>query len=394
MMIASRANRIDERDAPRRWLRESRCARASELTSRAWTRVSRRKRAWVSPFTDETRSSVSSRALFGGALCEHARTDDRQFFRASLSSTCEEKTRAPSRAPDSLSSRRRGRKATSTSRRGWTSPMMTSCLCRARGGDGVASRRRIEPTCSLVRSCDLRRTEMSQSEICMRMTDVGLRQSELRVRWSRDACPDRCTVKCAQRADERGAGALWPMNRDVARLHGEREVAHGTVASVGNAERRIYAFAEKKKKQRGYVQAANARERRGCRLRRMSRDVLKIFAGAVRRFVDAARGYSCRGRSRRPRGRLALIVFGRAFGKASFFGSLPARLRASRKIHSTWPLALRISSSAQRWTASHTAGSMRRGYCLRAMTCFLIELRCVWLENLSLGTVPKLRLGG
>ena len=80
--------------------------------------------------------------------------------------------------------------------------------------------------------------------------------------------------------------------------------------------------------------------------------------------------------------------------RPSFFGSLPARLRASRKIHSTWPLALRISSSAQRWTASHMAGSMRRGYCLRAMTCFLIELRCVWLENLSLGTVPKLRLGG
>ena len=62
---------------------------------------------------------------------------------------------------------------------------------------------------------------------------------------------------------------------------------------------------------------------------------------------------------------LSASEFGR--GALSFLGSLPARLRASRKIHSTWPLALRISSSAQRWTASHMTGSMRRGYCLRAM---------------------------
>ena len=47
-------------------------------------------------------------------------------------------------------------------------------------------------------------------------------------------------------------------------------------------------------------------------------------------------------------------------------GRRPARLRASRKIHSTWPLALRISSAAQRSTAAQTSGSTRSGYCFLA----------------------------
>ena len=48
--------------------------------------------------------------------------------------------------------------------------------------------------------------------------------------------------------------------------------------------------------------------------------------------------------------------------------SLPARLSASRKIHSTCAFALRMSSSAQRSTAAQIFGSMRRGYCLRRAT--------------------------
>lgn len=50
------------------------------------------------------------------------------------------------------------------------------------------------------------------------------------------------------------------------------------------------------------------------------------------------------------------------------FFSLPARLSASRKIHSTCAFALRMSSSAQRSTAAQIFGSMRRGYCLRRAT--------------------------
>ena len=48
-------------------------------------------------------------------------------------------------------------------------------------------------------------------------------------------------------------------------------------------------------------------------------------------------------------------------------GARPARLSASRRIHSTWALALRISSAAQRSTAAHTSGSIRNGYCFLAV---------------------------
>ena len=42
-------------------------------------------------------------------------------------------------------------------------------------------------------------------------------------------------------------------------------------------------------------------------------------------------------------------------------------LTASRRIHSAWTLALRISSAAQRSTAAHTSGSIRNGYCFLAV---------------------------
>ena len=78
--------------------------------------------------------------------------------------------------------------------------------------------------------------------------------------------------------------------------------------------------------------------------------------------------------------------------RPSFFGSLPARLRASRKIHSTWPLALRISSSAQRWTASHMTGSMRRGYCLRAMFLSSLSQRLSQAPHLGVQSSGAARL--
>jgi len=55
-----------------------------------------------------------------------------------------------------------------------------------------------------------------------------------------------------------------------------------------------------------------------------------------------------------------------SLGAPSRLGRRPVRLRASRKIHSTWPLALRISSTDHFSMASQTSGSIRSGYCLRA----------------------------
>lgn len=105
---------------------------------------------------------------------------------------------------------------------------------------------------------------------------------------------------------------------------------------------------------------------RGCKAKAVSaKSTRRCGAGTLRRHDQRAR-HRCRigrGAENRP-SRYASF----SMSVCSSRGRRPARLRASRKIHSTWPLAERISSLAQRRMAPQISGSMRRGYCLRAMT--------------------------
>ena len=70
---------------------------------------------------------------------------------------------------------------------------------------------------------------------------------------------------------------------------------------------------------------------------------------------------------------LALLAFGCVLGRGLFLRQPSRAFEGVSQDPFHLTVGLRISSSAQRWTASQIAGSIRSGYCLRAMTCLLVE---------------------